>query len=510
MKRVIIVGGGIAGLAAAYRLKVNAPDVHIVLIESADRLGGKVVTDRVDGFVIEGGPDTFLSYKPRGLGLCRELGIEDRLHGTNEKIRRTYVMRKGKLYDLPEGLTGLIPSRFGPMAKSRLISPWGKLRMGLDYFIPPKSLNGDESLAQFVERRLGRELYDRMIEPLMSGIYAGDGEQLSLGATFPQLRQTELEYGSLVKGMLAAKKKTQHPSTTLRSAQDASKKKWAAFVTPETGLAEIIEALQAQLQGVEVRLDTRVKKVTPSPQPSPYKGEGVRPSPLRPAVPPLRGHRKGEGAGMRVYLESGEVLEADAVILATPAYITAQLVSDFDSEMADALRGIPYASTVTLSVAYKLSDIPRPLDGYGYIIPRAEGRSILACTWTSTKFPHRAPEGYGLIRAFIGRAGDEDVLDHTDDELLQMVCDELRNVLGITVEPLLNRIFRWPQAMPQYTIGHLDRIAMIDRRVAEHPGLYVAGNAYRGIGLPDCIASGEAAATSALKYLQSLTEQVPA
>ena len=226
MKRVIIVGGGIAGLAAAYRLTKTAPDAHITLIESDQRLGGKIVTDRVAGFVIEGGPDTFLSYKPRGIGLCRELGLEDRLLGTNEKIRRTYVMRQGRLYDLPEGLTGLIPSRFGPMAKSRLISPWGKLRMGLDYFIPPRSLNGDESLAQFVERRLGRELYDRMIEPLLSGIYAGDGEQLSLGATFPQLRQAELEHGSLVKSMLAAKRKAAHPSTPssppLRPAQSRS------------------------------------------------------------------------------------------------------------------------------------------------------------------------------------------------------------------------------------------------------------------------------------------------
>ena len=526
MKRVIIVGGGIAGLAAAYRLTKTAPEAQITLIESDDRLGGKVVTDRVEGFVIEGGPDTFLSYKPRGIGLCRELGLEDRLHGTNEKIRRTYVMRQGKLYDLPEGLTGLIPSRFGPLAKSRLISPWGKLRMGLDYFIPPKSLNGDESLAQFVERRLGRELYDRMIEPLMSGIYAGDGEQLSLGATFPQLRQTELEHGSLVKGMLAAKKKAAHSSTPASSrvarsasAQNAGGKKWAAFVTPETGLAEIVEALQAQLKGIEIRLNTRVKKVEPSPlpqttrdlrQPSPYKEEGAFPSPFPYPQSGGTAGRQGEGRGMRVELENGETLEADAAILATPAYVTAQLVADLDPEMAAALRGIPYASTVTLSVAYPLSDIPKPLNAYGYIIPRAEGRSILACTWTSTKFPHRAAEGYGLIRAFIGRAGDDDVLNQTDDELLQMVRDELHDVLGITAKPLLYRIFRWPQAMPQYTLGHLDRVAVIDRRLAEHRGLYVAGNAYRGIGLPDCIASGEAAATTAVKYLQTLTEQVPA
>lgn len=485
MKRVVIVGGGIAGLSAAYRLKQRAPEVAITLIESEARLGGKIVTERVDGFVIEGGPDTFLSYKPRGIGLCRELGLEERLHGTNESVRRTYVMRHGKLYDLPEGLTGLIPSRFGPMIKTGLISPWGKLRMGLDYFIPPKSPNGDESLAQFVERRLGHELYERMIEPLMSGIYAGDGAQLSLGATFPQLRQTELEHGSLVKGMLATKKKTHsersggRPSISLRSTQDAPPKKWPAFVTPETGLAEIVEALQKRLKDVDVRLGTRVIEIRPLPQ-----------SDTIDSIP-----------SYTIRLENGETLEADAVILATPAYATAYLVGGLDPELAQALKGIPYASTVTVSVAYPLRDIPRPLNGYGYIIPRAEGRSILACTWTSTKFPHRAPEGYGLIRAFIGRAGDDDVLTRSDKELLRMVSEELYETLGITAAPIVQRIFRWPQAMPQYTLGHLDRLAVIDRRLAQQPGLFVAGNAYRGIGLPDCIASGEQAADQVIKYL---------
>ncbi len=206
-QRVIVAGGGIAGLAAAFRIKQLAPGVEILLVEADARLGGKIVTDRVEGFVVEGGPDTFLSYKPAGILLCRELGIEARLHGTNPDIHRTYVMRRGRLYEMPEGLTGLIPSRFGPMVKSRLISPLGKLRMGLDLFIPPRRSEEDESLAEFVRRRLGAELYDRLIEPLMSGIYAGDGEQLSLGATFPQLRKTELEHSSLVMGMLAAKRK---------------------------------------------------------------------------------------------------------------------------------------------------------------------------------------------------------------------------------------------------------------------------------------------------------------
>lgn len=481
-KRIVIVGGGIAGLAAAYRLQKAAPGLVITLIESDKRLGGKIVTDRVDGFVVEGGPDTFLSYKPRGLGLCKELGLEDRLHGTNEKIRRTYVMREGKLYELPEGLTGLIPSRFGPMIKTGLISPMGKLRMGLDYFIPPRSPDGDESLAMFVERRLGRELYERMIEPLMSGIYAGNGEQLSLAATFPQLRDTELKYGSLVKGMLAAKRKPAPPGwSSANPKASGTGRKWAAFLTPTTGLAEIVEALETKLSGVDIQLGTRAVSLG-----------------------------RSSDAAYTLALDSGKSLHADAMILATPAYVTADLMTGLDPELAQALRAIPYTSTATVSVAYPLSEIPRPLDGYGYIIPSAEGRDILACTWTSTKFPHRAPEGFGLVRAFIGRAGQEGVLERSDDELLELVRDELRTVLGVTAMPLLHRVFRWPKAMPQYTLGHLGRLAVIERRLTQHAGLFVAGNGYRGIGIPDCIASGETAATQAATFIKTLAEQMPA
>jgi len=467
MSRIVIIGGGISGLAAAYRLSQVASGLAMTLIESEHRLGGKIITERVDGFIIEGGPDTFVAFKPRGLGLCRELGLESRLHGTNERIRRTYVMRGGKLYELPEGLTGLVPSRFGPMLKTGLISPFGKMRMALDVVLPPCSANGDESLASFVERRLGRELYDRLIEPLMSGIYAGDGEQLSLAATFPQLRQMERDHGSLIKGMLAANRKT--------SASERS----ATFLTAATGLAEIVEALQAKLNGAGIRLGMRATRV-----------EAASP-------------------GYKVWLDDGESVPATAVIFATPAFVTADLVAELDPELARFLRSIPYVSTATISVAYRLADVPRPLDGYGYIIPRAEGRPILACTWTSTKFPHRAPEGFGLIRAFMGRAASVGAVhaSHlepghmTDDELLALARDELRRTLGITAPPVLHRIFRWPKAMPQYTLGHLDRLVFLEERLAAHPGLFVAGNWYRGIGIPDCIASGEQAAENAKRFM---------
>jgi oxygen-dependent protoporphyrinogen oxidase len=469
MTRVVIVGGGIAGLAAAYRLKTLAPELAIVLLESEHRLGGKILTERVDGFVIEGGPDSFLAAKPHGLGLCRELGLEGRLCGTNENTRRAYVMRGGKLYELPEGLTGLIPSRLGPMLKTGLISPLGKLRMALNYILPPRRAEGDESLAAFIRRQLGREVYERLVEPLMSGIYAGDGEQLSLDATFPQLRQAELEHGSLIKGILAVKEKAppapngRHPS---------------AFLTPVTGMAEMVEALEARLRGVEIRLGMRVS------------------------------HVDADSIGYELTLESSETLRAESVILATPAYISADLISGLDPQLANSLRAIPYVSTVTVSVAYPLPDIPHPLEGYGYIIPRAEQRPVLACTWASTKFPGRAPEGYMLMRAFIGRAGEEDALNRTDD-LLNLVRDELWSTLGITAPPLLHRIFPWPKAMPQYTLGHPQRLAAIDRQLAAHPGLFVAGNAYRGLGIPDCIASGEAAAEKASAFLKTHMERIP-
>jgi len=483
-QRVIVIGGGVAGLAAAYRLKKLVPGVSLGLVEAERRLGGKVVTDRIDGFVVEGGPDTFLSYKPAGIGLCRELGIEDRLHGTNQKIRRTFVMRKGRLYQMPEGLTGLIPSKFGPMATTGLISPLGKIRMGLDLFVPAKRDGQDESLAEFVRRRLGHELYERLIEPLMSGIYAGDGEQLSLGATFPQLKQSELDHGSLVAGMFAAKKKNRELAAQAKAAREnaerealasgkavAARKQWPAFITPETGLAEIVEAIEKTFARDELLLGRRASRVA------------------------------RDGQGWIVEMDDGETLHCDALVLATPSHGAAPLVRGIDTAMADALAAIPHASTATLSVAYRESDLPRPLDAYGYVIPKREGRAVLATTWTSTKFPHRAPAGHVLIRSFIGRAGNDAGIELSDSELLAMVKKEHRDVLGVTAEPLFHRLFRWPLAMPQYTKGHLDRLAIIEGGVAKWPGLALAGNAYRGIGLPDCIASGENAAKAVAAYL---------
>jgi oxygen-dependent protoporphyrinogen oxidase len=486
-RRVIVVGGGIAGLAAAHRLRTLAPGVAITLVESDNRLGGKIVTERRNEFIIEGGPDSFLSYKPWGLALCRELGLENRLQGADEATRRTYVMRRGRLHVLPEGFTGLIPSRLGPLVKTALLSPLAKLRMALEYFIPPRPADGDESVAGFVTRRLGRAPYVRLIEPLMAGIYAGDGEQLSLEATFPQLRALELEHGGLLRGLLAARRhggreggtpraperapapRERAAAAALSAAAPASPgaRQWPPFLTLEGGLIELVSALVTRLEGVELRLHAT--------------GRGLG--------------RSGRGYTLR--LDGVPPLEAEAVIVATPAFAAADLLADLDREAAATLRAIPHVSTATVTVAYPLSALPRPLAGHGYIVPRVEGRPILACTWTSRKFPHRAPAGFALMRAFLGRAGREDLLERDDEELVDLVREELREVLGLTAPPLFSRLFRWPRSMPQYTLGHLERLGAIEERLRAHPGLFLAGAAYRGIGIPDCIQSGRLAAERA-------------
>jgi len=451
-----VIGGGIAGLAAAYQAVLLARQQgwspsSIVLFEAAPRLGGKITTVRRDGFVVEGGPDTFLATKPWAVELCRELGLADRLHGTNPHQRATYVLHRGRLEPLPDGLTMMIPTRFGPMVRTRLLTWPQKARMALDFFIPPRRDDGDESLGAFVTRRLGRAAYENLIEPLMSGIYAGDGDRLSLQATFPYLRDLERNYGGLIKGALAMRRKMGKRAPGSRS----------AFLTPTTGLAEIIEALVDFLQraGVQLRVGEPVQRVRPEPQ------------------------------GFRLDTPQGAV-RAPKVVFATPAYVTADLVADFAPEAAEALRSIPYATTATVSLAYRETDLPRPLDGYGYVIPRREGREALACTWISTKFPHRAPQGYALLRVFVGRDGQEGDIPWTREGLLDIARRELAQTLGLTAEPLFAEVFIWPRAMPQYTLGHLERVARAERALAAFPGLALAGNAYRGIGIPDCIRSG--------------------
>ncbi len=453
--KIVIIGGGIAGLSAAYYAQKKLPAAQIALLKSGDRWGGKIATDRVDGFVIEGGPDTFLATKPWGVALCKELGLGDRLQGTNPSQRNTYVLHRNRLQPLPDGLAMMIPTNVQAILKSRLVSWFGKARMGLDFALPPHKSEADESLGAFVSRRLGREAYENLIEPLMSGIYAGDGDQLSIASTFPYLRELELKYGSLARGALEMRKK-------MPSAPGSR----SAFLTPTTGLIEIVEKLVADLSanGADLRLNTCATTL-----------------------------RSLKSDSWRVELDAGETITADAVILAAPAFASGKLLENTAPGLAADLRAIPYVSTATVTFAYRRADLPRALDGYGYVIPRREGRRALACTWTSTKFPHRAPDGYALLRVFLGRAGQEADMPRDEASLLELSREELKLTLGITAEPILSRVFRWENAMPQYNLGHPALLGQIEAVLAQYPTLALAGNGYRGIGIPDCIHSGELA-----------------
>jgi oxygen-dependent protoporphyrinogen oxidase len=470
MKNVVIVGGGIAGLSAAYYASKKIPDARITLLESSDRWGGKIRTDRIkfdDGqFIIEGGPDTFLATKPWAVALCKELGLSDRLHGTNPYKKNTYVLNRNRLLPLPDGLAMMIPTNIEAILRTQLVSWFSKARMGMDFLLPAKAVNGDESLGAFVSRRLGREAYESLIEPLMSGIYAGDGDALSLASTFPYLRDLELKYGSLARGALTMRK-----NSNGKSVQGSR----SAFLTPTTGLAEIVEALITFLQAnnVVLQLNTSAKLVT---------------------------HDSSRNI-WHVTLDNGEILAAKSLLLAAPAFASGKMLASVDPSLASDLQSIPYASTATVSLAYRQSDLPRDLDGYGYVIPRREGRRALACTWTSTKFPHRAPKGYALLRVFVGRAGQD--IPWSESDLLALAKEELNLTLGITADPLLHRVFLWDKAMPQYNLGHPEILKRIDAALEKYPGLALAGNGYRGIGIPDCIHSGEMAVDKILKAVQS-------
>jgi oxygen-dependent protoporphyrinogen oxidase len=451
---VVVVGGGISGLAAATRLAERLDPSSVMLIEAEPRLGGKIRTERTDGFVLEGGPDCFLAGKPAGVELCRRLGIADQLVSPNPALRRSYVKRDGRLHPLPDGITGLVPSRLMPLLTTGILSLRGRIRAGLELVVRPGRSAGDESIAAFSRRRFGAEAYDWLIEPLLSGIYAGNGEDLSLESTFPQLRESEHRDGSLLKPLLAARIRSPGPSAR------------AGFVTLPGGLGALVEALTERLTGTPILTGTTVKRI-------------------REAV---------VGRGYRVELSSGGTIESDTVVLATPAYASAAMVDSLDPGLATLLRSIPFVSTATVSLAFARTAIPKPLDGYGYVSPRVEGGPLVACTWTSNKFPGRAPPDVELIRCFVGRAGVDEIVEAEDSVLLDLAREELRSVHGITTQPLLSRVVRWPRGMPQYTLGHRERLARIEAWIGAHPGLHLAGASYRGVGIPDCIASGWTAA----------------
>ena len=456
---VAIVGGGISGLAAAYRLQKDAPHLRVSLFERDGRLGGKIQTEHVDGFILEAGPDCFLSRKPRGIGLCEELGVVSKLQGRNPDYAKTYVLRHGCLHRLPAGLTGMIPTDLDALTHSTLLSSEAKARVAQEPTLPPMPANGDESVAHFIMRRLGGEAFANLIEPLMGGIYAGQADQLSLAATFPQLRQLELDHGSLIKGLL---KHT--PASTTQP----------PFMSFKAGMAALVTELVSRLGETKIYLKTAVTQIEKNDQ------------------------------GYRLTWQQDEqthTLQATAVILTVPAYVLGSLLTNFDAALAQPLSEIPYASTALVNLVFDEVNLPIRLDGYGYVIPRIEEREALACTWTSRKWAGRAPEGKLILRLYIGRYGEPDATLLTDETLLAIAQAEIKQTLKVTAVPCFYRVHRWSRGMPQYTMGHLDRLAQIEKRLAHHPGLFLAGAAYRGVGIPDCIHSGEMAAAGVMALL---------
>ena len=482
MKTIAIIGGGISGLSAAFRLeraRRDGADVRYTLFEASDRLGGVMRTERAEGCLIEAGPDSFLSEKQSAAELCRELGIADQLVGSNDAHRRTYILVKGRLVEMPDGLQFMVPTKLMPTIATPLFS-WGtKLRMAREFFARPHNSNGDESAAAFVERHFGSEVVDRLADPLLAGVYGGSAERLSVRAVLPRFLDMEAKYGSLSRAMLAAMKK--RPANGARP----------IFTSMKDGMQQLVDAVAAQLDPDAIRIGARIKALGREDGQWIVLGQEAE---ANVETQLAASQRRSE---LRLY---GRF---DRVILATPAYVAAGLLRTVEPRLASLLGATAYSSSVTVALGYAAAGYDgrgsKQEDGFGFLVPRSEGKRLLACTFVHNKFPHRAPEDRLLLRVFLGGSHDPGVLQIPDEEILRIVCVELRQILGLTAEPAFSRIYRWERSMAQYEVGHLERVAEIERLRSALPGLALAGNAYRGIGVPDCIKSGMDAAAGCLR-----------
>jgi len=466
--RVAVIGGGITGLAAAFTLQERGRaaglPLDVALYERENSFGGKILTEQVDGFTIEGGPDSFISQKPRAAQLCRQIGLGEALLGTNDERRKTYVVNRGRLTPLPDGVMLIIPTRFLPFALSPLISLGGKMRMGLDLIIPPRKDEGDESLAQFIRRRLGSEALDKIAEPLMSGIQVSVAEEQSILGTFPRFRALEAKYGSLTRGILAQRRNG--------SATQGKAKAQSLFLSLSGGLGQLVQRLVQQMDGVEMHLNAGITALA-----------------------------RREGGGFRIIRASAEEDYADALILATPAYVSAGLTADVCAPLAALLNQIRYVSTATVSLGFREEEVGDALNGFGFVVPRRERKNISACTFTSIKFNQRAPQGHVLLRCFLGGPRHEEQVEWDDADLVMAARDDLQRLTGLDCAPVLKRVYRWRKANPQYDVGHPQHVQAVHAACQDVPGLAVAGGALEGVGIPDCISQGEKAAEKVLSYL---------
>lgn len=491
MKRVVVIGGGITGLAAAHRILERSHDqgerVELTLLEAGDRLGGIVHTRHRDGFLVEGGPDSFISEKPAALALVHRLGLESNLIETNQNNRRSFVVRRGRLMPVPEGFQLMAPANFWPFVRSDIFSWPGKSRMALDLLLPRRNTNGatDESLADFVRRRLGREALERMAQPMIGGIYTADPEKLSLRATMPRFLEMERKHRSLILA-LGKHSRSQTRSESKENSESTSGARYSLFLSFDRGMQMLTDKLAERISHLHSLITAE------SSSASPFRmNTGVESVAY---VPVAAGPTNLEQHSWKITTSRGETLAADALCLSVPAYVSGALLRDVDKDLASQLREISYASSATLNLAYKRADIPHRLDGFGFVVPFIENRSIIACTFSSVKFARRAPEGSVLLRVFVGGALQPEVFELSEAELLKRVRGDLRELLGIEALPLFSELQRWDRSMPQYHVGHLDRVKRINDHVDSLPGLTLAGNAFSGTGLPDCIRSGELAA----------------
>ncbi len=468
-KRAIVIGGGITGLAAAYRLKREAKNrdisLEITLLEASDRVGGVIHTEHRDGFIIEHGPDAFISTKPWAKALCEELGIADKLIGTNPKVRRSFVLRKGKLLPVPEGFYMMAPGAFGPFLKSPIFSWRGKFRIALDLFISRRSDIDDESVADFVRRRLGTEAFERIAQPMIGGIYTSDAENLSLKATFPRFLEMEREHGSIIKALLVQKRKATQTS------RGTSGARYSLFLSFADGMQTLVDTLAEKLAGC-IRLCSYVNGI----------------------------EKKEDEGGWRVCLDDGEMLETDLICIALPAPQTSRILTNVSPPLAKKLAAIPYTSSATVNIAFRQVDIQHPLNGMGFVVPITEQLNLIGCSFSSVKFENRAPTKYVLLRAFVGGNTFEGNANRntTQIDLESLALKDVSNLLGIKDRPLFSIVSQHSQAMAQYLVGHQKLVSEIGELVKDLPSFALAGNAYHGIGIPDCIHSGERAALTLL------------
>jgi protoporphyrinogen/coproporphyrinogen III oxidase len=459
--RVAIIGGGIAGLAAAYELELarrGGAAVDYQLFEAGARLGGVISSEVVDGTLIERGPDSWLTEKPAAAALCRELGLGRDLMASNDAERKTFIVVKNRLVALPDGLMFLVPTKLLPTVLTPLFGVGTKLRMMLELQQPRRTDAGDESVAALVRRHYGQQMVDRLADPLLSGIYGGDAAQLSAQSVLPRFVEMEAEYGSLTRGMLER----------MRGRKAEDRETPAVFTTLRGGLQQMVDALVKRLDPERLHLGAPVV--------------GVARDVDRWAVE------------VKGWSES-----FDALIVATPAWAAGELLSEVDDELGDELSGIPYGSSITVNLVYDGTQLDPLPEGFGFLVPRVEGRAMLACTTLNRKFPGRTAAGKTVLRAFVGGVRNAALLSESDDALVELVRRELFEILAISAVPEFTEVQRWPRAMAQYVVGHAERMAGIQARVAELPGLHLAGNAYSGIGISDCVRLGRGAARKILE-----------